>query len=155
MKVYRGAKVSRDIGKVISFDEEPEMSVWDEDECNQYVGTDQTIFPPYMDLNDGIWAYEPSNLKDLLYSNGETEYLIFSLFQGICRSLGIEYTGKSSKYKGIPVKVFEMDIGSEVNNKECFCRDPPDECPKKGTFDLFKCVGAPCKLFIFPNLSET
>lgn len=28
----------------------------------------------------------------------------------------------------------EIDIGSPENDKECFCRDPPDECPKKGRF---------------------
>lgn len=48
-----------------------------EDDCNQYVGTDSTIFSALMDVNDGIWAYEPS----------------------ICRSLGAHYIGKS-KYKG-------------------------------------------------------
>lgn len=65
MKVFRGSKVSADIGKVISFNDETEMSVWDDDECNQYVGTDQSVFPPYMNLNDGLWAYEPSKFFPL------------------------------------------------------------------------------------------
>lgn len=25
----------------------------------------------------------------------------------------------------------------------CFCNDPPDGCPLKGTMDLFPCTGAP------------
>ena len=25
----------------------------------------------------------------------------------------------------------------------CFCKDPPDDCPVKGTMDLMPCLGAP------------
>nr|AOT85638.1 sensory neuron membrane protein 1E [Mayetiola destructor] len=119
-KVMRGVKNYNEIGKVVAFNGETEMDVWPEDECNQYVGTDSTIFSSLMDVNDGIWAYEPA----------------------ICRSLGAHYVGKS-KYMGVPTAQFDLDIGSEQNTKECFCRDFPDDCPKKGTFDLFPCVGAP------------
>lgn len=68
----------------------------------------------------GIWAYEPS----------------------ICRSLGASYKSKT-KYNGIPVLIYEMDIGEEMNIKQCFCRDleDPDSCPPKGTFDLYRCSG--------------
>lgn len=118
-KVFRGAKHSEDIGRVISFNEEEEMDVWEEG-CNHYVGTDSTIFPPFINPKDGVWAYEPS----------------------VCRALGATYL-QPSQYHGIPTLEFQLDIGSEANAKECFCRDPPDECPPKGTFDLFRCVGAP------------
>lgn len=43
-------------GTSVSFNDESEMSVWSEDECNEYRGTDSTIFPTYMDVNDGIWV---------------------------------------------------------------------------------------------------
>lgn len=119
-KVFRGKKNSADIGKVVAFNDEEEMNYWDDEECDQYVGTDSTIFAPYMNLEDGIWAYEPS----------------------ICRSLGASYK-HPSKYMGVPTYQYELDIGSPENDKQCFCRDPPGECPPKGTFDLFKCVGSP------------
>lgn len=63
--VFRGKKNSADIGRVVAFNDEPEMDVWEGDECNQYVGTDSTIFAPYMDVNDGIWAHEPSICRSL------------------------------------------------------------------------------------------
>lgn len=118
--MFRGGKNSADIGRVVAFNDETEMDYWDGDECNQYVGTDSTIFPPYAKKEDGIWAYEPS----------------------ICRSLGASYKSPS-KYMGIPTSRFELDLGEDMNVKECFCRNPPDGCPKKGTFDLFRCVGSP------------
>ncbi|XP_055299621.1 sensory neuron membrane protein 1-like [Sitodiplosis mosellana] len=118
-KVYRGKKNYRDLGRVISFNGETEMNAWDEDECNTYVGTDSTIFPAFMSKEEGIWAYEPS----------------------ICRSLGASYRSKS-KYNGLPVLVYEMDMGEDINIKQCFCRDE-DNCPPKGTIDLFKCGGVP------------
>lgn len=67
----------------------------------------------------GIWAYEPS----------------------ICRSLGASYRSKT-KYNGIPVLIYEMDMGEDINIKKCFCREE-DQCPPKGTIDLFKCGGVP------------
>lgn len=35
-----------------------------------------------------------------------------------------------------------MDLGEDINIKQCFCRDE-DTCPPKGTIDLFKCSGSP------------
>lgn len=64
-----------------------------------------------------IWGYDPS----------------------ICRSLGIAYVGRT-KYNGIPVSLYELDLGADINVKQCFCRDE-DTCPPKGTFDLFRCGG--------------
>lgn len=56
LTVFRGKKNSQDLGRVVAFNDEPEMSVWNKDECNEFVGTDSTIFPPYMDPKDGIWV---------------------------------------------------------------------------------------------------
>lgn len=117
--VYRGKKVSHDIGRVVAFNGDTEMNMWDVEECNQYVGTDSTIFPPYMAKEEGIWAYEPS----------------------ICRSLGALAKSKT-KYNGVPVIVYELELNNPVNQKECFCRNP-GECPPAGTIDLYRCSETP------------
>lgn len=108
--VFRGKKESSYVGKVAAFNDESEMDVWKGEECNQFVGTDSTIFPPYMNENDGVWAYEPA----------------------VCRSLGAHYVGKS-EYMGIETAEFALDIGSPENAKDCYCRGP-GKCPKNGIF---------------------
>ncbi|XP_058061742.1 sensory neuron membrane protein 1 [Anopheles bellator] len=120
--VYRGAKNIRDVGRVISYNDEPEMDIWDGDECNQYIGTDSTIFPPFLSKQDKLWAWSPE----------------------ICRSIGAHYVHKS-KYAGLPMSYFELDFGDLKNepHNHCFCRDPPDDCPPKGTMDLSPCLGGP------------
>lgn len=37
------------------------MNTWDEDECNQYVGTDSTIFPSFMNVQDGMLSRMMAN----------------------------------------------------------------------------------------------
>lgn len=64
----------------------------------------------------------------------------------ICRSIGASYK-RRSKYNGIPVAVYELDLAEDINIKKCFCRDE-DTCPPKGTFDLFRCSGVR-ELFFF------
>ncbi|EAA07986.4 AGAP002451-PA [Anopheles gambiae str. PEST] len=120
--VYRGVKNIRDLGRVVSYNEETEMDIWDGDECNQYIGTDSTIFPPFLTAQDRLWAWSPE----------------------ICRSLGAHYVHKS-KYAGLPMSYFELDFGDLKNepHNHCFCRDAPDDCPPKGTMDLSPCLGGP------------
>lgn len=122
--MYRGVKNYLDIGRVISFNEEEEVSYWptidDDDECNQYHGTDTSVFHALIKPGEALASWEPS----------------------ICRSLTVTMK-KKSKYNGIPTKVYGLDMSIPGNTEECYCRDPPDGCPPKGTFDLFHCVKAP------------
>lgn len=72
-----------------------------------------------------------------------TVVIIVLLFRGydpsVCRSIGASFRGRT-KYNGIPVAYYDLDLNEEMNVKKCFCRDE-DSCPPKGTFDLFRCSG--------------
>lgn len=117
----RGKKNLSDIGRVVKVNDEEMLEVWDDGSCNDFVGTDSTIFPPFMSAEEGLWNYQPA----------------------MCRSLRAVHRDKS-KYAGIRTNRFYIEFGDIANTPElqCFCREP-DVCPLNGTMDLFPCVGAP------------
>ncbi|XP_055606692.1 sensory neuron membrane protein 1-like [Uranotaenia lowii] len=120
--VYRGVKNIRDLGRVISYNDEPEMDTYSGDACNMINGTDSTIFAPFMSREDLLWAWSPD----------------------ICRSMGAKYVRKA-KYAGLPMSYYTVGFGDLKNEPDlhCFCRNPPDDCPPKGTMDLAPCMGGP------------
>lgn len=119
--MLRGSKNIRDLGRVLKFNDETEMDVWFGDECNQYHGTDSTIFPPFTKTGGEVWAFEPQ----------------------LCRSMAVIYQ-HPSKYAGIKASHYSLDFGDIANDPklQCLCKDPPN-CPVKGTLHLFPCLGAP------------
>lgn len=119
-KTFRGIKKLADLGRVIEFNEEPEMDVWEGEACNELHGTEGSIFPPFHDKEEPVWAFEA----------------------GICRSMASTYDGKS-KYSGLPTSHHVIDLGDIEANEDqhCYCTD--DVCPAKGTMDLFPCMGTP------------
>lgn len=54
--VFRGKKNFQDLGRVVAWNGETENSVYSKYDCNEYRGTDYTVFPTYMDMNDGVWV---------------------------------------------------------------------------------------------------
>lgn len=123
-KVLRGIKNVRDLGKVLEIDGEDEHDAWDGDECNEIKGTDGLIFPPF----------------------GKKEEPIVAVEKLVCRSFDVPFERKT-KYRGIPVHMFTYDLGDIANteSERCYCRNE-DECPLKGTIDLFPCLGVPITL---------
>ncbi|KAG4080358.1 hypothetical protein HA402_010850 [Bradysia odoriphaga] len=90
-KTFRGVKNILNLGKVIEFNGEPELDIWDGDECNELRGTESSIFPPFGVKENGIWVFEA----------------------GICRSMHLKYA-KPTKYHGIPTLRFLADFGDSA-----------------------------------------
>lgn len=58
-KVLKGTKKSHDVGRIIEYDNTTELNVWPTKACNQFRGTDGTIFPPLMTQDEGIVSFAP------------------------------------------------------------------------------------------------
>ncbi|XP_070515757.1 sensory neuron membrane protein 1-like isoform X1 [Cardiocondyla obscurior] len=121
MKVLRGVKNFKDVGRVLEFDGKPALDIWPEDHCNEYNGTDSTIFAPLFGPDDDIvsFGYE------------------------ICRSLSAHYRHRS-KVKGINTLHYTADLGDMSTNprEKCFC-PTPDTCMTRNFYDMTKCLGVP------------
>ncbi|XP_060531540.1 uncharacterized protein LOC132705124 [Cylas formicarius] len=117
----RGVQESRSVGKIVTYDGEKKQGVWNGTKCNQILGTDGTIFPPFLKKEEGLMSFSPD----------------------LCRSLGAVYE-KKAKYEGIPVSAYYASLGDQSKNADerCFCTTP-ETCMKKGLMDLFKCSGVP------------
>ncbi|XP_025831744.1 sensory neuron membrane protein 1 isoform X2 [Agrilus planipennis] len=119
--VKRGLKNYKDIGRVVEFDNKPNMNVWPTKECNEYHGTDSTIFPPLLQKEEGIVAFSPD----------------------ICRSLAAVFE-KETFVKEVKVNKYTATLGdmSADDSLKCYCPEP-NKCLKKGLMEITKCVGAP------------
>ncbi|XP_076281251.1 sensory neuron membrane protein 1 isoform X2 [Lasioglossum baleicum] len=121
LRVKRGRKNYKDLGRVIEFNGEPALTIYDGEYCNTLNGTDATIFPPLMTREDSIISFSPE----------------------ICRSVTAPYR-YDSKIKGLHTYHFSADYGDVKSNpdEKCFC-STPDTCLDKDLMDLEKCVGVP------------
>lgn len=63
-----------DVGKVVEYDDKPNISTWNDKYCDTYEGTDGTIFHPYFNKNG----------KDLL--------IVYNT--ALCRIIRLHYDSK-------------------------------------------------------------
>lgn len=120
-RVKRGIQNIKEVGQVVEYEGEKQLSVYDGEECNKFRGTDSTIFAPFLTPSDKIEAFAPD----------------------LCRSIGAEYK-ESIVYKGIHSYSYGADFGDMSSDPQlkCFCTTPTT-CMKKGIHDLTRCSGAP------------
>ncbi|XP_017757979.1 PREDICTED: sensory neuron membrane protein 1-like [Eufriesea mexicana] len=121
IRVMRGIKNYKDVGRVTEVNGKTALDIWSADHCNQFNGTDSTIFAPLLTEKDDIVSFSPD----------------------ICRSLGARFDHKT-KVKGINTFHYTADLGDMSTNplEKCFC-PTPETCLTKNLLDLTKCVGAP------------
>ncbi|XP_069694772.1 sensory neuron membrane protein 1-like [Periplaneta americana] len=121
LTVKRGIEDIHDLGRVVAFNGQKKMTVWSGDPCNQFKGTDSTVFAPFITAKDTIAAFAPD----------------------LCRAAEAENLGPR-KFKGIKGFLFNANFGDMSTDPKlkCFCTTP-DTCMKKGIHDTTRCTGAP------------
>ncbi|XP_012339100.2 LOW QUALITY PROTEIN: sensory neuron membrane protein 1-like [Apis florea] len=120
IRVLRGIKNYKDVGKVTEVNGKTKLDIWGGD-CNEFNGTDSTIFAPLLTEQDDIVSFAPD----------------------ICRSMGARFDSYT-QVKGINTYHYKADLGDMSSHPEekCFC-PTPESCLTKNLMDLTKCVGAP------------
>lgn len=119
--MLRGSKKINRLGKVVEFEEQPQITSWSGPDCNLYRGTDSSVFQPYLSADQPLWYFEWI----------------------LCRAMMVHHVGKSN-YLGLSTHEYHMDFGDigHDEGKRCFCRSIKD-CPSKGTMDMFPCYKVP------------
>lgn len=54
-----GLKNPYDVGRVTKWGNKTEMNVWTTKACNQFEGTDSTIFPAFLTEEEGVVSFAP------------------------------------------------------------------------------------------------
>ncbi|KAL7302088.1 hypothetical protein TKK_0005317 [Trichogramma kaykai] len=141
-RVKRGIKNIMEVGNVVEYNGKTNVSVWNDEFCDTFYGTDGTILHPFFD------------------KKGRDTVDVF--VASMCRSLFLRYKRKS-RYSGISTLRYEVDIGTDMDKypeQRCYC-ETPDACPDKGTYNLFKCAGLPLivtnphLMNVEPTIAET
>ncbi|KAK9307566.1 hypothetical protein QLX08_002177 [Tetragonisca angustula] len=121
IRVLRGTKDYKDVGKVIELNGQKKLNVWPEDECNTFHGTDATIFAPILTENEDLVTFLSES----------------------CRSFSLHFSHKN-KVKGINTFHYTADLGDMSTNpaEKCFC-PTRKTCLTKNLFDVSKCIDIP------------
>ncbi|KAH0812121.1 hypothetical protein GEV33_010671 [Tenebrio molitor] len=115
MKVLRGIKNSKDLGRLIAVDNVTKSTMWSKEECNEFLGTDGWIFPPLSANERQIWIHSTT----------------------LCMNLHADYVEKATA-NGISVQKYYSDF-------EDLCEDCSidESCLPRGLIDLTECVKVP------------
>ncbi|XP_011499316.1 PREDICTED: sensory neuron membrane protein 1-like [Ceratosolen solmsi marchali] len=123
-RVHRGIKNIMDVGKVIEYNNNRNISVWDDEYCDTFNGTDGTVFHPHFDRK------------------GRDDVVVFN--PNLCRSISCHFESKTT-FSNMNLLRYTTDLGIDSENnprQKCYCQ-PPNKCLKKGTFDTYKCNKSP------------
>lgn len=139
LTVYTGEDSLDNLGKIYAMNGDTKMNFWDSDECNEFIGTDGSQFPPHL-------------------MDKEQELKIF--VKSFCRTIKLQYEREVSVLNGIPAwryKVPEGGFASSLTNPEnqCYCdAENSNTCPPDGVFDASKCLDGIPLLLSYPHFLE-
>ncbi|KAL5110725.1 Platelet glycoprotein 4 [Taenia crassiceps] len=125
-EVDDGVQDTTKVGQILTFNGHRNMSVWGTSLANRVVGSDGSLFPPFLDSTVHVFSAD------------------------ICRSLQFHASKKPETVyiNSVPTTKFSLSKETLLSPKEYpdnrgFCLDYPN-CPKSGTLDMRKCIkGAP------------
>ncbi|XP_070167868.1 sensory neuron membrane protein 1-like isoform X3 [Polyergus mexicanus] len=133
IRVFRGIKNYKDVGRVISIGNETKMSIWpDNGPCNDYRGTDGTIFPPFLTEDRDVWA----------------------VFPDICRSIAAYYV-EPGMVQGFKTLHYTADLGDPATNEDikCLCLES-EGCMPKNIYNAGPCKSVPIRISL-PHLYDS
>lgn len=94
--MLRGIKNYKDVGKVTEVNGKTKLDIWGEGNCNEFNGTDSTIFAPLLTEQDEIVSFAPD----------------------ICRSMGARF----DSYTQVKGRLLYFNYNFSFNNDEYTCR---------------------------------
>ncbi|KAL6255879.1 hypothetical protein P5V15_013119 [Pogonomyrmex californicus] len=124
IRVYRGIKKSEDVGRVLTIGNETKMDIWSGSPCNDFRGTDGTIFPPFLTKEKKVWAHSID----------------------ICRSIGAYYV-EPGKIQGFKTLHYTADLGdpSKDESVRCLCQES-EGCMPKNIYNAGPCQNVPIRI---------
>ncbi|XP_025990530.2 sensory neuron membrane protein 1 isoform X2 [Solenopsis invicta] len=124
VRVYRGIKNNEDVGRVVTVGNHTKMDMWYGSPCNDFQGTDGTIFPPFLKKEKEVWVHSLD----------------------ICRSIGAYYI-EPGKVQGFKTLHYTADLGdpSENDDVKCLCLES-EGCMPKNIYDASPCKNVPIRI---------
>lgn len=120
-RVNRGIRNVRKRGQLISYEGQPNLTVWAGRSCNVIHGGDTYLYEGMRRPKQALWVHEVS----------------------LCRSVELTYI-ENIRLMGLDVQSYTWNIDDIGNNQKlrCYCRDSA-HCPVNGTLDLYPCYKFP------------
>jgi len=128
--VNSGLVEKSNVGKIMTWEGNPDLPFWYGPTCNDINGTDGTVLPP--DLSNT----EPIQIFDV----------------DLCRSIDFVYNASSSFESTVPTEIFNLDPNLLNDPRKdpstlCFCTNSSDNvenCLKSGVIDVSSCRDGAC-----------
>lgn len=124
IRVYRGIKNYKDVGRVLTIGNETKTDMWFGSPCNDFRGTDGTIFPPFLNKEEEVWVHSLD----------------------ICRSIGAYYI-EPGKVQGFKTLHYSADLGdpSKDEDVKCLCLES-EGCMPKNVYNAGPCKSVPIRI---------